>query len=257
MIYRPKRIVNYPRPAVFTYMERSKARRQAAVRAARGLNTRRRRIGTGARGAMKSVALSLAESKNMTATYFSTSALAGGWNHNVLHEVSLIDNVANTGLIPQRGTAPEQRNGDQLFSTGIRVRGELQLAHDRKNTKVVFYLVEYNTVQGVVTNYATFFKNQTGSSAVDPINDNFKVKKLGTFRYTAKDTITNEDATLYYNFWIPFKRSLHFNGNSNVYRGMKEHLSIIAVPYDTYTTLTTDTVVTRINQAHTLYFKDP
>jgi len=260
----PKRRRSRARRALpFTKRKRSRTTRLA-----------RRRRGTGrgsARGFVKSVALSLAESKSISANFLTTTTTptSGGLFHNVLTQFKIIDNTTSTGgILPITGTSDQTRNGSDIYATGIMLRGQVSLPFDRRNTKIKMWYTERNTAQGDANTYSTFFKQVTGSGALDPVNDDaFKHKYLGELRTRARDlyiergelTDAGAEATIYFKRWIPFRRHLKFNSTSSnaATVGMKEALSVHFLAYDTYATAETDRVCTTVNFAATLYFKDP
>jgi len=235
---------------------------------------KRRRIGTGrksAKGFVKRVALSLAESKSRSLNFLTTTTTptTGGLFHNKLGHFNLVDNTTTTdGCLPIQGVTDGTRNGSDIYVTGFMIRGQATLPYDRRNTKIKMWLNERNTSAGSPDDYGTFFKNITGSGALDPLNnDAFKCKYLGELRHIARDlyiergelTDAGAEATIYFKRWIPFKRKLKFaSGSSNAANvGMKEALTLHVLAYDTYATAETDRVVTAFNFSCTCYFKDP
>jgi len=262
----PKRSYPYRNRRLNTRTVPAKRRRTAPA-------YKRRKRGAGKsnpRGFVKSVALSLAESKSISANFITTASIgSGGLFHNVLTQFKIIDNTTTTGgILPITGTTDGTRNGSDIYAVGIMLRGQVSLPFDRRNTKIKMWLSERNTAQGDANLYNTFFKNVTGSGALDPVNnDAFKHKYLGELRHYAKDlyiergelTDAGAEATIYFKRWIPFKRHLKFNGSSSnaAAIGMKEALSVHFLAYDTYNTLVTDRVATTLNMAATMYFKDP
>ena len=250
--------------------KRSRARRRLAFtprKRHRGpVARKRRRYGAGrtsARGFVKKVALSLAESKVRHDNHLGTGLL-----HNVIKSFNLIDNEdGNPSVLPTQGAADNQRNGSDIYATGIMIRGHVDIPFDRRNAKFKMWLVERNSIQGSVNTYGDFFKTVTGAGALDPINDDkFKVKYLGQLRTVARDlyiergeiTDAGADASVYFKKWIPFKRKLKFSGtDAKCTQGMKEFLTLNVLPYDTYTTAETDIIGRTWDMAVSFYYKDP
>lgn len=218
---------------------------------------------------IKKVMMKLSESKRKdTNLPFGTGSFA----HDSLYEVRLNDTDQAATTAPtalQLGGAPSARVGDEIYSTGFRVKGSVGLPFDRRNTTVKIWLVEYNSNQGSVTNQAQWFRSITGNNMLDPIDDDRfpNVKLMKTLRHKARDlyvergdiTDAGSVAQLYYSFWIPFKRKLRYGPTNGLppLAGCKERLSLVITAYDTASSLTTDVVVVDARQAVTFYYKDP
>lgn len=243
-------------------------RRRAASRSGRSVRRRlvfskrrRPRGGKRMKKIAKSVMFQLAESKHRNL------AFTGAVFHNLLHEIKLFQNSVPDGLgaIPQ-GIANQNRNGSEIYSVGIMLRGTWEIAHDRRNQLIRVYMVEYTPAQnGSPTDKAKVFE-QTGTSTGNIMldnfeSDNFKFHKIYEGRpYASKQLLDNpgQYQNLYWKKWIPFKRKLTYQDNGQkILKGMKENLSLIVFTYDVYATLQTDKLISRYDLEATLYFKDP
>lgn len=160
-----------------------------------------------------------------------------------------------------QGDTNETRNGMEIYTVGIRIRGVFKIPYDRRNVAVKIWWVEHNSAQGDPSVYDEFFENITGDGMLDKVEkDRFNAKLLMNKRLRARDLIATAgiDASMYYNFWIPFKRKLTFRNGANLpVKGLKEYISLICLAYDTTTSAVTDHVITDNEQLVTLYFKDP
>lgn len=238
---------------------------------ARAINKRRRpysskvtrRPRRGARANIKSIALGLSESKRnsmVTRTSFVNDVLTPGAGlfHNTIARFDLLSN--QTSLMPSQGSAQNERNGSDIYGTGIMLRGEINIPYDRRNARFKIYICEFNNSAGNPSTYSNFFKDITGSAMLDQIdNDRFNARPIANLRCTARDLLLEEgkDATVYFKKWIPFKRHLKFNTGNTAALGMKEILTLLVIPYDTYTTIATDRLATTFQMAATFYYKDP
>lgn len=226
---------------------------------------RRRKYGTRGKvaGIARRVAMSLAEKKEYSQKFQSLeSGTVGGLFHNVLKEDRLIDNnTTGQGLLPAQGDGDRQRVGNAIYTTGIMVRGTMAVAHDRRNTTVKIWLLEYNSSQGDPTSYSTFFNNTSGNGLLDNVNPNFfRAKLVGTYRLTARDLLdTSNDGNIHFKKWIPFRRKLEFssNGTTIATKGMKETLSLVYLAYDTYNASSSDRCIRNLDTCRTLHYKDP
>lgn len=234
----------------------------------------RRRRGTGYKGKarmMRSVAMSIAENKErQVATKFNSNAM----NHNTLYNCQLHWSGQSSTAIPTnvpQGSNGDERNGKEIYSVGFRVRGVMTVPYDRRNVRVKIWLVAYNTLQGTVTTFNNWFlPNGSGDGMLDSIDTHRfpGVRLLRTLRVKARDlyiergelTDSGSDASLYYDIWIPYRRKMTFQSSAQVtpfVTGGKELLSLVCLPYDTVSTLETDTVITSHEQQVTFYFRDP
>jgi len=192
-----------------------------------------------------------------------TGGFIGQMYHNTVYTQDLIDNVAPGNLVPNRGTADNERVGDTICSTSITLKGAIQLAPERRNVTVKMYLLEYNSAQGTPNTYADFYQNVTGQSNLDPLNwDRWKPRYLGTVKCDSRDVLDTvagaQDRNLEFSFKIPFKRTLQFNATSNqITTGMKERLTIVHIAFDNLSSSGATSIVKEIRARATLHYKDP
>lgn len=246
--------------------------------------TWRRKLLRGKRGfakAVKNVILRTAEKKfrstdNPCDSVYNAVAQGYPLNHNSIVHCHLINNNSPNGTthpIPAQGDGDGQRNGDEIYSKGITIRGSIDFPYDRTNSYVKMYLVEWNSTSGGLTK-ADLQHAITGNVMLDPFqHDRWKIKHIGTFRpregnYTANTYLNQLDLTstgqhgktqsILFKKHIPFKRKLCFKDDNSlvITKGMKEHLSVFFMTYDTQGTNQLDTCAyVRLNT--TLYYGDP
>lgn len=179
--------------------------------------------------------------------------------HANIHEFRVVDNVFGNTVMPTQGHGDGERNGDEIYMKGFRFRASIQIPADRKNASYAFYMIEFNSVQGNPVTYMELFHNITGNPRLDPIqHDKWTVTKLGLYRNRAADITSVANAQININKWIPFKRKITFTADNTttIAKGTKERLLILCIPYDTDSTLITDTVG-YINANCTAYYADP
>lgn len=233
---------------------------------------------------MKSIVLRTVETKYLTRRFVDFSTTLGpataGMFHNQIKEFRLLDqNVASgsandvnfgTTLFPGLGDGNAQSNGNEINATGIMLRGILELPHDRAtSTDVRMYLVSWNSSQGVPDSNS-FYHNISNNKMLDPIDsDRYPgVKFMGTLRPSNRPNhvalaVSQEPgsrAKILFKRWLPMKKVIRqrFDGNTiSRIDNLKEHMSLIFVPYDKFSTLETDRVVTAFECTATLYYKDP
>lgn len=206
---------------------------------------------------IKNVTLKQSETK-----YVSKSISVINFYHDTFKGINLWD-ASNTQIFPAQGTSDGHRNGDEIYLTGIMIRAVFVVPFDRRNMRLRMWFVPHNPVQGDPTVQANFQHNITGNIFLDPIQtDRYKgVKYLGTYRCLSSDqtTTAGSDKTILFKRWLPINRKITFQQDNSqaVVSGLKERGYIICTQYDTTTTLTTDVLITSMEMAATLYFKDP
>lgn len=182
--------------------------------------------------------------------------------HNSLFCNFFMDNTSPstaTMLHIAQGDRDDQRNGDEIFSTGIRLRMQLENDAGKHNNTWKFWLAEYNTTQGEAIDPNTTFHSGTGNMILDTLQSNrIKLRLIGTYRTRARDVGADKKTDIFVNKWIPFRRKLQFAQDSSitVTRGMKEKFAIVGVCYDASNTVF-DTNVGNYRMNATLYYKDP
>jgi hypothetical protein len=189
------------------------------------------------------------------------SGTGGAINHDSLRPYSLWEN-GNMDLFPTQGLGDSERIGDEIYVTGIMVRATFEIPQDRRNTKIKLWFVPHNTDQGVPSTQSQFQHNVSGNTFLDPIQtDRWKgIKYLGMHQLKSTDQTTGEqDKSIMRKFWIPIYRKVTFQTDTSqtIASGLTERGWIVATAYDTFSTLTTDTVVNRAEMTATLYYKCP
>lgn len=252
--------------------------RAISVKSGVGRNGFRRKVGGTRRyrskfyRAVQRVIFSTTEKKNTNATIQGPGATnlsytATPWNHNGLYPIRLWDFTASGGaaglrLMPALGTTDSNRNGDEIYITGFKVKLILNLPADRRTTSVKVWYVPYDQKQGTPTNITEFFETGSGNVMLDRVSDARwpGTKYLGMFRNSDPDNITTTaHGQIYIDIWIPIKRKVTFNvdGFQAVAKGLKDVGMLLFAPYDKIGSLTTDNVVNNMQGNVNMYFKDP
>lgn len=189
------------------------------------------------------------------------SGTNGAINHDTLRHYRIWD-PTDYSIFPAQGLGDGERIGDEIYVTGIMIRATFEVPQDRRNTKMKFWYVPYNSEQGNPSDQAAFQHNVSGNTFLDPIQtDRWQgIRYLGMHQLKSVDQTTGQqDKSIMRKFWLPIYRKVTFNndGSQSPASGLKEYGSIVATAYDTYSTLTTDTVVNRAEMTATLYYKCP
>lgn len=210
---------------------------------------------------IKGVTLKQAETCYKT---FSVKSVAGSFNsinHDSLSSIA-IWTPSTTTIFPVQGNSDGERRGDEIYATGIRYRACFQVPSDRRNTIIKLWFVPFNTNQGDPNIKSQFFHLLTNNVILDPIQTDRwgGTRYLGSYRFTGRDQPTDsQDKTIFVNKWIPIKRKVCFRSDAEniVSTGLKAFGYIVMAAYDTISSLTTDTIVSRTEHSFTLYYKDP
>lgn len=182
--------------------------------------------------------------------------------HNFPFQVMMINNEAPNSSqhpIPSQGDGDGNRNGDEIYAKGFRLRMQIENDAGKHNNTWKFWLVEYNAVQGTPAVPADFFHAATGNNILDAIQtDRWKAKLLGVFRTKARDVGQDRKTDIFINKWVPFKRKLSFRSDDTlqIAKGMKTYLAIVGVGYDASNTAG-NTGIGNIRINSTLYYGDP
>lgn len=206
--------------------------------------------------AVKRVIFSTAEK-----CYKSTQKDGNSFNHDSLGAISVWYPGGNT-FFPSQGNGDGERRGDEIYATGIMIRAVWQIPHDRRNTKFKLWFVQYDEDQQGVLSKANFFHNISNNVMVDPIqSDRWRgVRYLGMHKCSAVDQTTgSQDKTIIMKKWIPLKRKICFQSDSSdtPTSGVMSRGALVIAPYDSITSVTTDTLITNSEITFTLYYKDP
>lgn len=225
---------------------------------------------------MKKVILQTAESKyksvdlkqafywnganNVSAVVDAFGQIAVG--HNAPFFATIINNDAPSATqhpVPSQGDGDGNRNGDEIYSKGFRLRMQLENDAGKHNNTWKFWLLEYNPVQGTPDVPSEFFHVTTGNNILDAIQtDRWNAKLLGVFRTKARDVGQDRKTDIFLNKWIPFRRKLCFKSDDTlqICKGMKTIFAIVGVCFDSSNTVFNTGIGNyRINA--TMYYGDP
>lgn len=131
------------------------------------------------------------------------------WNATGVSSGLLI--VMNGGTMPVQGVADNQRVGDQINSTGYKIKMLIGQKGDRPN--VTFRYMAFKVPKNTVLSYDNFFKNITGNILLDEHNqDIVTVLKTGEWRPNEAGLAAtgNDEFTFVKKLWVPYKRLIKF-----------------------------------------------
>lgn len=229
---------------------------------------------TGFAKAVKNVILKTAETKYISRFLTDTNmSQAAGTpvrfllRHNSIEFFNIYNNAAPDAVkhpLPVQGDGDGNRNGDEIWATGIRIAGSIQAAPADKACTYRLYLVEYNdqvySSGTSLDSYNSTFHNVSGSTVLDTFqHDRIRPKYLRTITFP-KNLDSNDPETVGVNFrmWIPLKRKLTFRQDDSpaLATGMKNKFALMILPYNRIST-TQSVPIGDIAVHATLYYKDP
>lgn len=221
---------------------------------------------------MKNVILKTAETKFISRRLTDTNMLEYaapsrfGLTHNNINYFYIYNQSAPDAVkhpLPTQGDGDGNRNGDEIYATGIRISGSIEMNSDSKGCTYRMFLAEYNdSVFSSGSNIGTYnelFHNVANSSMLDTFqHDRIKPKYLGTLRVRPEDQNDASLGNINFKRWIPLKRKLTFRQDDSpaLALGMKNKLAIFFLPYQAIATAA-GALVGAINVHATLYYKDP
>jgi hypothetical protein len=165
--------------------------------------------------------------------------------------------------LPVQGDGDGQRNGDEIYATGIRLAGSIWVPSATKSATFRLFLVEYNDQVfgqgGDITTFNQVFHQVATSTMLDTFqHDRIKPKFLRNLKVSASDVNDTRDTGINFKIWIPLKRKLTFRQDDSpaLAMGMKNKMTLMILPYDTVPT-PAGTPLADIDVHATLYYKDP
>jgi hypothetical protein len=186
--------------------------------------------------------------------------------HNSIEHIHIYNQSAPDAVkhpLPTQGDGDGNRNGDEIYATGIRVAGSIQVFAANKSATFRMFLVENNdsvySSGSAISTYNETFHNVSGSTMLDTFqHDRIRPKYLGTLQVSTRDVNDAGDGTINFKKWIPLKRKLTFRQDDSpaLATGLKNKLTLMFLPYDKIAT--TNLAVIGVCSVHaTLYYKDP
>lgn len=200
----------------------------------------------------------------------SSTIETGVLNHNTVTEFNVWGPTGNIfNILPNIGTGDGSRIGDRIHAKGIMLRGQVQLAWDRKNTRLGIYWVPHNSEQGAPS--TDLFHNVSGMTILDPLSKKRfpKAKLVGIYKTEANDSHTgtyggsvgtpaaSDSKIIFFKSYIPMNKKVYFKtDSSNVPTNILEYGTLCLAPFDKTLTLSTDNVILSGTMNATLYYKD-
>jgi len=184
--------------------------------------------------------------------------------------ITAIPQFFNPWAFIAKGTDRNQRIGDKITPRGMSLKLYIANKDDRPNTMIrLIVAVLPKTVQGnVVTAQFDPFQVQNiganGNNMINPCDTNVGVKFLydkihrmqpGQYMGNQSANWSTRETTKIVRLWIKRKRSSDIVYSDNTLDIINKPLAIYAIPYEQYSTLTTDNVTSLAGYMR-IYYKD-
>lgn len=161
----------------------------------------------------------------------------------------------NSGTMCAQGVGDNQRVGDQVNSSGYRLKMLFGQKGDREN--VTFKLWFVKVPKGSAYSYANWFDPVTNNIMLDDVNEDFvKVVKVKHIKYNvALDA--GDEFTFTRTVWIPYRKVIKFGPpNAALTTSDPFDFYMLVGVYDAYGTLVTDNIAYLVlNSA--MHYRDP
>lgn len=169
---------------------------------------------------------------------------------------SAFENLTNSAQLPAQGTGENQRLGNEIYVSGVKLYLQILLKNDRLNTKVRVLIVKHNPNFGKST-YTDWF-DSIMNVMVDPADKGRATvvyDKIHGYR-NFNPTNSTDEVVIFRQIWLPVKEKYVFRDDgAQSLSYTKNTYSIIAMAYDTAGSLTTDNVAS-IKWYSRLFYKD-
>lgn len=213
-----------------------------------------------------------AETKFLSRTLQDTDMTANpsnatSWNliHNSISYLHIFNNTSPDAVkhpIPVQGDSDGQRNGDEIYATGVRIAGTIYVPSTYKTSTYRLFLCEYNDQvfpSGTTINdYNSLFHNVSSQTILDTFqHDRIRPKYLKTLKMDRADVRDDQDGTINFKLWLPLKRKFTFRQDDSpaLATGLKNKYTLLVLPYHSH--LSGSVNIGQIRAQATLYYKDP
>jgi len=168
--------------------------------------------------------------------------------YSVAYKLKLFTGVipgTSQNWMPEQGDTSHTRDGNEIYLSGIQVRLQLRFFPDRLNGKCLIHVVKVPKGQSIFA-YEDVYDNITGNIMLDPM-DKDKVKCI--YKKTVYPGVMNpgvpttgKDVCRYLNFFVPYKGTLRFQGDTETTHNMAHDYHLIIQAYDSANSLVSDDV---------------
>lgn len=182
--------------------------------------------------------------------------------HNCFYNVSgvstgMILHLNNATALSTQGVGQDQRVGDEIYTTGFKVKMLIGQKADRPN--VNWRWIACIVPKGSSISYGNWFTSTTSNVMLDDPNKDFvKVIARGFWRPNEAGLTggTADEYTFTKQVWVPYKRHLKFGPAAAAITHNDDDLYFVLMGYDAFGSLITDNIG-YVQAAHTLYYRDP
>lgn len=149
----------------------------------------------------------------------------------------------DAALMPTQGVGDNQRIGDQIYLTSIKLKMLIGQKGDRPNVNFRYYVL--SVPKGSSITYNNWFTNVTGNILLDDPNKDFvKVHKSGFWRPNEAGLAAtgNDEYTFAKRITFPYKKLLKFGPADGATTHNDTDLYFVLMAYDAFGSLQTDNI---------------
>lgn len=194
--------------------------------------------------------MKVAETKTVDTASSENQLYHNWWTGSAFESLTSIPNL------PAQGTGENQRVGNEIYVSGVKLYLQILIKNDRLNSKVRVVIFKHNPNFGKSV-YTDWFDNVM-NVMVDPA-DRGRAKVVYDRIHGLKNvnpTNSTDEVTMFRQIWLPIKEKYKFRDDGAQSLSYdKNTYTIVAMAYDTAGSLTTDNVAS-IKWYSRLYFKD-
>jgi len=182
--------------------------------------------------------------------------------HNCFYNVSGVSTgfvwPINASLnMPSQGVKDNERVGDEIELTGIKISLLLGQQADRPNVNWRYFVL--SVPKGSSITYGNWFQLNTGNILLDDPNRDFvKTLKSGIWRPNEAGLVggSADEYTFTKRIHIPYRKHLKFGPGDAVNTHNDDDLYFVLMAYDAFGSLVTD-IVGYVQLGQTMLYRDP
>lgn len=172
------------------------------------------------------------------------------------HNSFVLMHLNKSDAMPDFGSLDSERVGDQINSSGFKIKMLLGQKADRPNVTFRIYILKVPKGSSYV--YNQWFEATTNNVLLDNPNTDF-VKVIGRHTWKPHDGAMDNATDEYVytrSLWVPHKKIVKFGPASGARTHNDDDIYFLIAPFDAYGTLITDNIA-YIQMLSTIYYRDP
>ena len=168
-----------------------------------------------------------------------------------------VAHLNDAALMPPQGSRDNERVGDQIYSSGYKLKMLIGQKADRPNVNFRYFVL--TVPKGSAINYGNWFINTTGNVLLDDPNPDFvKVIRTGYWRpnEAGLSATGNDEYTFAKRVSFPYKKLIKFGPADSALTHNDNDIYFVLLAYDAFGSLGTDNVA-YCQMSMELSYRDP